>query len=161
MCDRADCPAELEPQSDGSPGVVLHNESLARVLYRNDHVEHDTGQLKPGAFPVKHLRQGLSLARLSHMSEAELQQRATEFERRNKDNKLAGVGVATTSQIRSLRDSSDRQALCVVDDAKPEFRAHALAVVRAPDEDDASLRALREHLIDFFSPSKPISEVYG
>jgi hypothetical protein len=160
MCDRADCPAELEPQSDGSPGVVLQAERLARILYRADQVEYDTGQLKPGAFPVKHLRQGLSLARLSHMSEAELQQHATEFEARNKDNKLAGVGVATTSQVRSLRDSSDRQALCVVDDAKPDFRAHALAALRSPDEDDASLRALREHLIDFFSPAKSIADVY-
>jgi hypothetical protein len=158
LVGHTDCPAEREQQSEHSPGIVGNREQLARIVYHRDHLEAGTGRLTPGAIRISDLEvRGLSLARLRHITAEELQLRGEEFAARRQENRLEGVGVATARQVRSLRDGEGRQALCVIDDGKPDFRAHAIAI-RSADQDRPTLLKLRGALIDFFSPVRSTGE---
>jgi hypothetical protein len=151
-----DCPDERVQQSEHSPGLIREHEELARIIYHREQMDYETGELKPGAFPISDLEaRGLSLVRMQHIAAEELQRRGEQFAARREENSLQGIGVATAQQVRSLRDGDGNQALCVIDDGKPDFASHAKAI-RSADQDRPTLKKLRGQLITFFSPVRPI-----
>ena len=119
----------MEAQSHLSPGPVLDHEELGRFLYRPDHLTPD-GKVTPAALPVKELlepeQKGLSLGRLLHLTAQDIRRKAAEYEARDRDNRFWGFGVVRAVRVRELRTTQGRRELCVVDDALPEFEAHAL-----------------------------------
>jgi hypothetical protein len=153
-----DCTAERVQQSDHSPGLIKDDEDLAKIIYHRDQIDFETGELKPGAFSMTDLMtRGLSLVRLRHITVEELQRRGEEFAARRDENRLQGVGVASAGQVRSLRGAEGRQALCVIDDGKPDFRAHAIAI-RSADQDRPTLMKVRGVLMGLFAPVRAIDE---
>lgn len=162
MCSDKDvCPAERTQQSTHSPGIVEDTENLGRIIIAPEHVDTATGELKPGAFRIDDLKtRGLSLVRLEHASEQQIQDRADQLAARREESSFEGLAVGSTKQVRSFRDNEDRQFLCVIDDGEENFPAHAMAR-RSADQSDGALRRLRGDLIDLLKPIKQLSEIYG
>ena len=149
-----ECPEEGSARSVGAPGPVLDEEELGRFVYRDDHVMAD-GLLTPAALPTSDLldprREGLSMGRLDHMANPDIQRVVAERERKTPANRFIGCGVAVTAQVRNLKTRDGRRELCVVDDARDEFDAHALMRLANPGGyGKGSVRRLRERLIDRF-----------
>ena len=154
-----ECPEEKTARSCLSPGPVLDNEELGRFLYRDDHLTTD-GLVAPAALPTTDLldpsREGLSLGRLLYLTAQDIRRRAAEYEGRHSANRFSGLGVVPTARVRKLLTPHGRRELCVVDDARPEFRAHAL--VQLADRtayNKASVRRLRRRLLDLVAFRPP------
>lgn len=150
-----ECPEEKTARSSLSPGPVLDWEELGRFLYRDDHLTPD-GDVAPAALPTTDLldpsREGLSLGRLFHLTAQDIRCLGAEYEGRHPANKFYGFGVVLTASVRQLLTKHGRRALCVVDDARDEFPAHAL--VRLADRgayNRGSVRRLRSQLLDLLT----------
>ena len=142
----------MEAQSHLSPGPVLDHEELGRFLYRPEHLTPD-GKVTPAAFPTKELlepdQKGLSLGRLHHLSAQDIRRRAAEYEARARANRFFGLGVVRAARVRELRTPQGRRELCVVDDALPEFVAHALLQLADRGAyDKGSVRRVRQQLLE-------------
>ena len=129
MDEREECLEERKQQSVYSPGTVRDDESLARFISRSEYIAQD-GKLATAAFSVQDFlephRGGLSLARLGHMSRAEIRQRAEASADGTNDRPTKGMAVAETQAIRAIHSNGAR-LFCVVDDGLPDFRAHAVS----------------------------------
>ena len=150
-----ECPEETTARSTGGPGPVLDQEEVARLLYRDDHLTAD-GRLTPAALPTSDLlepeREGLSVGRLVHLTAHDIRRLVAERERRAPANRFSGGGVAMTADVRNLRTRDGQRELCVVDDPREGFDAHALVRLANPGAyNRGSVRRLRERLIDLFS----------
>ena len=150
-----ECPEEAAARSMGGPGPVLDDEELCRFLYRDDHLSAD-GRLTPAALPTSDLldpqREGLSVGRLAYLTAYDVGRMVSAREQRASANQFSGGGVAATADFRSLRTRDGRRELCVVDDARDGFNAHALLRLANPAAyNKASVRRLRERLINLFS----------
>ena len=150
-----ECLEEQTPQSEDSPGIVCDGERLGRFIYRTDHVAAD-GALAPAALPSQDLlepcRQGLSLARIDHMDPVEIRRRAKQFDTNSEANEHPTLAIARAHDIRCLRTESGRRSFCVIDDARPDFKAHAL--VRPADRaahSRSSIKRLRRKLLELFA----------
>ena len=155
-----ECPEEKTARSCLSPGPVLDHEELGRFLYRDDHLTTD-GLVAPAALPTTDLldlsREGLSLGRLFHLTAQDIRRRAAEYEGRHSANRFSGFGVVLTARVRHLLTPHGQRELCVVDDARRGFRAHAL--VQLADRNAynrASVRRLRRRLLELvaFRPAQ-------
>lgn len=147
-----ECADERAARSRGSPGRILDDEGLARFLYREEHVAPD-GRLAPAAIPTSDLlepqRECLSVARLQHLTAAGFRQLLADRQEKSTHNIFMGCGVALTADIRDLRSDDGRRELCVVDDAREGFAAHALLQLAHPEGyGRGSVRRLRKRLID-------------
>jgi hypothetical protein len=158
---QADCPEEHRQQSEHSPGVVDDLEDLGRIVIAPEHINRDSGELTPGAFPIRDLKhRGLSLIRLVHATQEEIETRAAELASRRHERSVEGLGTSIAWEIRSLRDEEHRQALCVLDDGEEAFPSHAKAI-RSADQSEPSLRKLRGELINFFVPVVSIGDAFS
>ena len=151
----ADCPEEMTARSCVGPGPVLGHEELGRFLYRPDHLAPD-GLLAPAALPTRDLleptREGLSVGRLLHLTPQDIRSLAAQYEERDSANTLFGFGVVLTASVRELLADHGRRELCVVDDPRDGFPAHAL--LRLADRaahTQGSVRRLRSRLIALFA----------
>ena len=149
-----ECIEEDEQQSSCSPGTVRDEESLARFIYRSDHLADD-GELAPAAFPVQDFldrgRGGLSVARLDHMTPIDVQRHVVALVGSGNARATKGMAVAETRGIRAIRNDGAR-TFCVVDDGKPDFQAHA--ATRLADSHGmsrSSVRRVRRQLMRSFS----------
>lgn len=147
-----ECPEEATARSEVGPGRVLDEEELGRFIYRDDHLTSD-GQLTPTAVPTNDLldpqREGLSVGRLLHLRADEIRRLITEREQRDPANRFRGCGVIVTENVRNLRTRDGQRELCVVDDARGGFDAHALVRLANPDAyGRASVRRVRKRLLD-------------
>ena len=154
-----DCPDEATARSVGSPGRVLDGEELGRFVYRDDHLTEDG--LAPAALPTSDLldpqREGLSVGRLVHLTAYDIRRLAAALEHKAQTNRFRGFGVVATADVRNLRTHDGRRELCVVDDARPEFTAHALVQLANPGAYcKSSVRRLRRRLLDLlaFRPAR-------
>ena len=150
-----ECPEEETARTCVGPGPVLDEEELGRFLYRDDHLTTD-GLLAPAALPTSDLldpsREGLSVGRLFHLTAQDISRLAAEYEGRRSVNSFSGCGVVLTASVGELLTHHGRRELCVVDDARDGFTAHAL--VRLADRsayDRGSVRRLRRRLIELFT----------
>ena len=148
-----ECIEEDEQQSSHSPGTVRDEETLARFIWRSDHLAED-GELAPAAFPVQDFldlsRGGLSVARLDHMTAVEIRRHAALVGDGNATT-ARGRAVAETKDIRAIR-ANDARVFCVLDDGQPDFPAHAatrLADMRGVSR--SSARRVRNLLMRVFS----------
>ena len=148
-----ECSEENEQQSCHSPGTVGDEESLARVIWRGDHLAED-GELAPAAFPTQDFldrsRGGLSVARLEHMMAHESQWLGALLGA-GSGKRLKGMAVAGTDDVRAIRTDGAR-AFCVVDDGTADFRAHAaIRLARERRINRSSVRRVRHKLMQVFS----------
>ena len=151
----ADCAEEQTAHGCGGPGPVLDHEELGRFLYRPDHLT-TAGRVAPAALPTTDLldstREGLSVGRLLHLPPQGIRRLAAKYEGRHSANTFLGFGVVLTASVRQLLTDHGRRELCVVDDPREGFPAHAL--VRLADRSvytQGSVRRLRSRLIDLFT----------
>ena len=150
-----DCPDEATARSVGGPGRVLDGEELGRFVFRDDHLTED-GRLTPAALPTSDLldpqREGLSVGRLIHLTACDIRRLAAAHVHRAPTNRFRGFGVVATADVRNLRTQDGRRELCVVDDARPEFTAHALVQLANPGAyRKSSVRRLRRRLLDLLA----------
>lgn len=149
-----ECLEEATPRLAGGPGSVLDDEELCQFLYRDDYLSAD-GRLTPAALPTSDLldpqREGLSVGRLAYLTARDIRSLVAEREQRASANQFSGGGVAITADFRRLRTHDGRRELCVVDDARDGFNAHALLRLATPGAyNKASVRRMRERLINLF-----------
>lgn len=123
-----ECPEEHSLQSSSPFGVVVNDEKLGRFIYRDDWVD-DYGNLTPAAIPIDELRlperKGVSVARLDKMSENEISDKLEEHRSKTESN-TSWVACTQAENIRNLRTGQNNRLFCVIDDAVPDFLAHAL-----------------------------------
>lgn len=122
-----ECPAELESVSEYSPGIVLHEECLARLIFTPIHVDEDTGEVNAAAFnDVKD--KGLSINRLTYITKSDLVQKgcakAQADKAAGKEREFVGIIESVCLSIRSIKAESQR-AFCVVDTALENDASHA------------------------------------
>ena len=155
-----ECHEELSAQSDSPYGMVTDSESLGRMIYRTDQIKN--GSLTPAAFPIKDLtdpnRGGMSVARLNHMSQQDRVAQIKTFES-NPENKIQGIAVAKTLEIRNLRSICGQRLFCVIDDAKTDFEAHAL--LRLENKNMSAPRRARKTLMDLIQIHPRIKFIHG
>ena len=148
-----ECPEEKFPQSDSPFGVVANEEVLGRFIYRNDWIDND-GKLTPAAIQIKDLispeRRGISVCRSDKMNNGEIRFQIDKI-RSNPDNSFSGIARAKTKDIRNLRTEQGSRSLCVIDDATPEFLAHALLRLdKGEDITKSAVRRIRKPLLQIF-----------
>ena len=150
---------ESKTLSSWSPGPVDCSEDLARLIYRDEQLDVQTGEIKIGAFPLEDVvrpeRGGWSLCRLKYSSESAIRSKGELFEQRHPDNKFRGVSVGCTRSIReiSIPDGSGKRPILVVDDGLPDDPSHCLIkqVLLAPATSRSEIRAQKAKL-------KPVRE---
>lgn len=150
--DDQECPAELEPVTEYSPGVVLDEERLARLVFTPIHVDEETGEVNAAAFnDVKD--KGLSINRLEHITKSGLVQKGYEKAAADKaiGKKREFLGVIETlcSSVRSIYTANQR-AFCVVDTALIHDSSHA-DVCQVPTGKQESRKARRALMREFSS----------
>ena len=150
----AECPEEKYVQSELSPGTVKNQEKLGRFLYSKDHI-NEQGGIGPAAFQIDDLikpeRKGISVIRLDVIDPVELLKIESDFFARIKGIQNLNLCVATTKEIRDIRIGS-RRAFCVVDDAEPNCKAHAIIRLEyMASYNRQTIRRIRHLLIEKFS----------
>ena len=149
-----ECPDEKFVQSELSPGTIQNQEKLGRFLYLEDHI-NERGGIAPAAFQIDDLiksdRKGISVIRLDIVDSDELFEVRAEFSDRIEGVQELKLCVAATKEIRNIRIGS-RRAFCVVDDAYPKRKAHALIrLENMTSLDRRTVRRFRECLIKKFA----------
>ena len=160
MVDESDTSAEIcscEHVSHGEFGPVADDEELARVIMSPAHFNKN-GDLKPGAFPLSHIRQsGLSLLRTNKMSKTDIIRIAHAIAPANQAPHSLAIAVA--GEVRSIELIEGEQALCVLDDPVldsppyPDNPAHAIAISssnRTSEECTPEVLELQEALFNKF-----------
>ena len=148
-----ECPEEKLSQSDSPFGVVANDENLGRLIYRNDWIDND-GKLTPAAIQINDLispeRRGVSVCRLDKINNGEIRFQIDKI-RSKPDNSFSGIARAKTKEIRNLRTEQGFRSFCVIDDATPEFPAHALLRLDKGEEfTKSAVRRIRKPLLQIF-----------
>jgi hypothetical protein len=120
------CPEELTPKA-GSPGVVLDQEIIVRVLFDPD--DWQDGAVNPGKLGIKRLRRSeFSVARSDHCNADTIRSQVIEKRGVGKNpQKYIGVIKAMCSDIRySVGNFALTRLFCVHDDPLENFAGHAL-----------------------------------
>ncbi|QCL96067.1 hypothetical protein [Agrobacterium tumefaciens] len=146
-----------EEVAHGALGKVANDEKLARVIMSPTHFKKN-GELKPGAFPLSHIRQsGLSLFRTDRMTKEDIVRIAGAIAPPNQTPHSLAIAVA--ADIRSIELVEGEQALCVLDDPVlnsppfPDNPAHAIAISstdRTSEDCDPEVLELQEALLTKF-----------
>lgn len=133
-----------EQVAHGDLGPIGDQERLARLIVSPQHI-NASGQVRPGAFPLKHIgTTGLSLLRIDKMSAAEVKEIADGIAATMNGQEVFGLSIAKADQLRSVPDQNpDHRAVCALDDPvkdqapAPDNPAHAILIstrIRAEDE---------------------------
>jgi|SRR5215217_2136222 hypothetical protein len=137
---RPECPAEGAQQSEHSPGPIDDREPIVYILV--DPLTSQAGTVKD--LLKSKLKQGtLSVCRCLHCSAAEANAAVVvPLTAGTLGRSFQGALWATANRIRDIRlGMSDVGAFCLVDDGKPDYRAHAHLAYSPADE---KLRNARE-----------------
>lgn len=135
---------QCEVVSHGALGPVGDTERLARLVTSPNHFRRNGGGLKPGAFPLSHIKDsGVSLLRVDLMSEENITEISRKIAGLKEGEQPKGLLITTAKDLRGLKDEDENRLLCVIDDPvlnsppAPDNPAHAIAVsskTRADDE---------------------------
>lgn len=128
------CPKELEQQNEHSPGVVESGELIVYILV--DPLQWENGFLKKSAFSKSQLQAGtLSVCRARYCTVDGAYKNivAPLLDKDPNNRTLVGALSASCEKIRSiLYEDLPTQAICVIDDGKDGFPAHAHMGFSAP-----------------------------
>lgn len=86
-------------------------------------------------------------------------QRAVAFAAGGGNLSVYGFGVSTAQSVREIADADGARALCVVDNGLEDDPSHAL-ITKSGNQNRASVKPIREKLLELFSPVKTIEETF-
>lgn len=139
----------------GEFGRVENRERVGRLVTSPNHFRKD-GSLKPGAFPISHIRaSGVSLLRVDKMSEARVTEVCEAIASLKEGETPSGVLLRLVADVRSIKDDHGDQALCVLDDPvrnmppAPDNEAHAIAL-SSKDRADEDILEIQSELLSLF-----------
>lgn len=150
---------EEERQSPFSPGPVLSEETLLRIIYYPYHIDDD-GKLKPEAIPTQDLRdRGFSVYRKLYVTRGKITSVIDEYISRKSDRECRGISPVLSGTVRNINDKETKQAFHVLDDAKTkDDEAHA-EIKYARSYGRAEQKGLRYKLIDEFTTILKVESV--
>ncbi len=145
------CPKEKTAQSDSSFGLVKNNEFLARIvlLSVSAHVSED-GFIKDSALKLDDLmgKDGWSFMRKKHDNMPGVLAKHAKEKTRNSSE--YGYAVVKVQDMRGVLDDNDKQAFCIIDDAKKNYPEHALAK-ESLQRSKSDAREIRKELLKCFN----------
>lgn len=127
-----------------SPGVVMDEESISRIICSPIHVNPKTGKLKSAAFSYFENR-GCSVQRESVAQDSEISEVVGDLLNSNDSLRWCGVATAKTQDLRSMQFSSKRgRAIAVYDSAELKNPAHAeFCLISQSNLEDGDMNELR------------------
>lgn len=153
------CPGELAKQSQFSPdppGTVRDDEVIAKVVIAPEHLDAESGEIKHALIKKDDLKSnGTSVVRLHFSSKDEIKRLGEGLSSRRPENIFMGVICANVGAIRKIQNIHGKQALCVHDDGKIDFRSHAL-IFSSTQQTDGNIRKIRKMLLDTFGLLKSV-----
>jgi hypothetical protein len=148
-----ECGCEAERVSRHSPGPVLDDEVLSRLIFSPIHYDAATHRIKEAAFEDGS-NKGMSVYRHRQTTLAELQQRGERKVEKDRltrpDRQLAGRIEVQAGRARQIRSTPSGARYCIYDTAQPDDCAHAdLCETYAPTK--VERKQLRRELQKCFS----------
>jgi hypothetical protein len=135
----------------GPCGLIANSEAIARLIFSPDHIRTSDQSIKPGAFPLSHIREkGLSLVRPGELTKKGLTAFAKAVAAKMDNGKWHGQIEFVADLPRSLTDEEGIRTVCVFEDPTdeedgiPANPAHALLVSAShpmTEEDAKEVRA--------------------
>ncbi len=148
-----------EKQSPCSPGAVLSEETLLRIVYYPSHID-DNGKLKPEAIPTQDLRtRGFSVFRKLYIKRKKIDKVIDSYVGKNSERRCKGIYPIICSTVRNIEDNSKKKAFNVLDDAQTfDNEAHA-EIKYSQKYTKSEQKGLRDKLKDKFIVVKEVSEI--
>lgn len=152
---------EEEKQTRFSPGPVLSEETLLRIIYYPAHID-DNGELKPEAIPTQDLRdRGFSVYRKLYVTRAKITSVIDNYVSRKSERECRGISPVLSRTVRNISDKEGNQSFHVLDDAKTEDdEAHA-QIKYARSYGRAVQKGLRDKLRREFTTILEVESVCG
>ena len=147
--EHPDCLCERYSGASGSPGPVLSDEAVIRIIYSEQFWDAVNCVVKPAAFSEVDTC-GMSVTRLNYVSDDMLQKQVQDRVEAKPDRTFIKLVKATKADINSI-EFEDRRAFCCYDTPNVENPAHA-DVCQAHSPARKSIRAdMRRKLQQKFS----------
>ena len=117
---------ESTKQSPFSPGPVLSEETLLRIVYFPAHIDDD-GNLKPEAIPTQDLNdRGFSVYRKLYAKREKISNVIDNYVSRKSERKCRGISPILCETVRNIDDKDKKKAFFVLDAADTkDNEAHA------------------------------------
>lgn len=152
--------SERTKQSQFSPGPVLSEETLLRIVYYPAHIDDD-GKLKPEAIPTQDLnRRGFSVYRKLYAKREKIATVIDSYVSRKTERKCRGISPILCKTVRNIDDKENNKAFDVFDAADTlDNEAHA-EIKYSRTYGKAEQRGLRSKLKDKFNVILDVESVY-
>ncbi len=153
--------SERTKQSQFSPGPVLSEETLLRIVYYPAHIDDD-GKLKPEAIPTQDLNsRGFSVYRKLYAKREKITTVIDTYVSRKAERKCRGISPILCKTVRNIDDKESNKAFVVLDAADTlDNEAHAeIKYSRAYGRSEQ--RGLRLKLKDQFNTILDTESVYA
>lgn len=152
---------EETKQSQFSPGPVLSEETLLRIIYYPDHID-DGGNLLPEAIPTQDLRErGFSVYRKLYVKRKKVSDVIDNYVSKKSERQCRGISPVQCHTVRSINNKDGNQAFNVLDDAKTEDdEAHA-EIKFSQKYGKAEQKGYRSKLKDKFTTILDTESVYA
>lgn len=159
------CSCESESHSELGP--VADHERVGRLVTSPRH-RKGNGQLRPGVFPLSHIREsGLSLMRVDKMTEELITKVSTAIACLSEGQTPEGLLVRLAADVRKIKDKNNIRGVCLVDDpvfgeeGVPDNPAHAIAITALPRSDEEAV-AIQQELFEIFKDQlKPLGALHS
>jgi hypothetical protein len=139
----------------GPCGLITNDEVIARLVFSPDHIRASDKSVKPGAFPLSHIKEkGLSLVRPKQMSAKALKTFAKAVAGITEDREWYGQFEFVAGLPRSLTDDDGNRSVCVFEDPTekdgrvPENPAHTLLISAIHPMTEADAKEVRAALVN-------------
>lgn len=150
---------EKEKQSAFSPGPVLSEETLLRIVYYPAHIDED-GRLKPEAIPTQDLRErGFSVYRKMYVKREKIYRVIENYVAKKPERECRGISPILTKIVRDINDNVNKQAFHVLDDAKTKDNEAHAEIIYAQNYGRAEQKGLRNKLRDEFTAIREVGSV--
>jgi len=151
---------EKTKQSQFSPGPVLSEETLLRIVFYPDHID-DEGKLKPEAIPTQDLRdRGFSVYRKLYVKRKKISNVIDNYVLKKPERQCRGISPVLCHTVRSINDRVESKAFNVLDDAQTiDDEAHA-AIKFSRKYGKAEQKGYRSKLKDKFTAILDTESVY-
>ena len=142
---------EKTKQSQFSPGPVLSEETLLRIVYYPAHIDDD-GKLKPEAIPTQDLNnRGFSVYRKLYAKREKITSVIDNYVSRKAERKCRGISPILCETVRNIGDKENNKAFDVLDAADTlDNEAHA-EIKYSRTYGRSEQRGLRSKLKDKFN----------
>lgn len=152
---------EETKQSEFSPGPVLSEETLLRIIYYPAHIDDD-GNLQPEAIPTQDLRErGFSVYRKLYAKRQKVSDVIDNYVSKNPERHCRGISPIQCHTVRSINNKDGNQAFNVLDDAKTEDdEAHA-KIMFSQKYGKAEQKGYRSKLKDKFTTILDTELIYA